>query len=444
MASITFTVPILKSYRDKKVIGVNEYLFYLLVGNRPAGTASQVVNADTYYSSYGIDNQTFATALQALARLKFLTYTIQQVSIVWSNASAMADMSETTLRSRWGKSLDDKTYYLAQILLNSKTAGVATQVINPEAIASNWSISTGEIMTELNTLLTRKEITSIDLGNLTITWLIDDYGLTRTEAQTMVATAKGLGSATHNALMALLHTKGAAALQTVNANTIYTNWKIDNTKLFSDIQTLKKAGILSETDSTLTLTFPAAVTTTMTETELKAEMDTLSANDYTWLAIKREYTDAAPANRRLVLTPTAFETEWGVKSDALTSAARTLANAKKFDIDLTNLDITWLIAPAAGASMTITPSVASISANTAIQMVLDGLSGAITYQWLKNGSLAGSAFNNDAGLFKPLNVTASAFSDVNSFGTAAGAGEWWLRITQGTTVIESNHLILGN
>lgn len=210
MASITFTVPILKSYRDKKIIGVPEYLLYLLLGNRPTGTNSQTIGADMYYSSYGIDNQSFASALQTLAWLKFLTYGIQQVTIVWSNAAATADMNEATLRSRWGKSLDDKTYYLSKILLNSKTAGIASQTINPDAIASNWSISTGEIMTELNTLLTRKEITSIDLGNVTITWLIDDYGFTRTEAQTMAAIAKGLGSATHNALMALLHTKGAA------------------------------------------------------------------------------------------------------------------------------------------------------------------------------------------------------------------------------------------
>ena len=448
MPAITFTVPLLKNYRDKKAFGVNEYVLYSLLGNRPAGTTSQTINADTFSSTYGVDNDALAATLAVLARQKWLTYSITDVRIIWTNGSATADMTAETLRARWAsKILDDRTYYLNQILLLSKPMGTTEQRVNPVAISTGWDMSVDQCMTELRTLMRQKQLTTVDLADITINWLVTDAGFTRTEEQTRMAISKGLGSAQHDTLMALLHAKGAEAAQTINADTLFTDWKIDNTKLFADLQTLQKAEILTGASGNLTLVFLAPVTTTMTEAELKSEASTLSANDYTYLAIKREYTDAAPADRRLILSPTTFETEWGIKADALNAAARTLSTGtdRKFDIDLAGLNLTWLIAPASGPKATLAPTNLSISGNTAFGITLSGITGQVDFQWIKGGTPIGPISSGDASAFAgALVFGAGVFANGGTFGTSGGSGQWGVRFTQGAISFDSNAATVGN
>lgn len=445
MPTITFTVPLLKSYQP--AIGLNAFILYSLLGARPAGTATQIVNADIFASTYGPTNDQFAAALGALARQRWLTYAITDVRILWVSGGLTADMTADTLRQRWAaKILDDRTYYLMQILLLSKTPGATEQRINPTAIASSWNITVDQVMTELRTLVRQQQLTTVDLADVNITWLVPDSGFTRTEEQTRAAIARGLGSAQHDTLMALLHTKGAAAAQTIDADAVFTNWKIDNTKLFADLQTLKRLEIVTQADSNLTLVFTAPVTTTMTEAELKAEMGTLSANDYTYLALKREYTDAAPADRRLIVTPTTFEAEWGVKPEALSTAARTLSTGtdKKFNIDLAGVNLTWLISPSAQLG-TIAPTNLSISQNTPYTITLDtSITGSVQVQWVKNGTPVGAQNTADAAAFKPLALTAGTFGDAGTFGANAGPGQWAVRFTRNGTSFDTNTATVGN
>ncbi|MBE9130052.1 hypothetical protein IQ258_28945 [Coleofasciculus sp. LEGE 07081] len=154
-----------RTFTDADVV-----LWGLLLG-KTAGNATQVVNATTFLTEWGIDDDRLSRELAALERQKIIKQDVAPFTITW-NVMPTTSMTEEQLRADWNAGvIDDYTTYVYYALVFGKGA-TPNQTVDPAQYLANWQIPQTNLIQEVNNLAAKDNPRfTVNYPSISITWL---------------------------------------------------------------------------------------------------------------------------------------------------------------------------------------------------------------------------------------------------------------------------------
>jgi len=149
------------------------YTFLALQANRTDASPAQSLNADIFETNWKITNADLANELVRMEKADILKYTIASMSVKWDKLRT-SPFTETQLLERFSESIDQQRSFIFDARLIDKASSAPTSVTQPITVTTfcdRWKTSKDILFSVLGQLQSR-ELLTVDLADVTITWLI--------------------------------------------------------------------------------------------------------------------------------------------------------------------------------------------------------------------------------------------------------------------------------
>lgn len=177
MPAITLDKPAIAGLKTNKIFNNADYTYLALRFDKDPNNSTQVVDADTFSTSWGIDNQTLFAYLASLEAKKIIKINPSRVTVTWTDPNETTGMGQTEVLKMYSDGLISAQTYVYYALLLNKPAG-ATQIVDPATYSvAPWSINSATLMAQLNAIASKKDTNSLpiiklDLATVSIVWLM--------------------------------------------------------------------------------------------------------------------------------------------------------------------------------------------------------------------------------------------------------------------------------
>lgn len=176
MPPITLSPADISMLKTDKIFNDADYCYLALWSDADPNNSTQVINADDFYTRWGIDNQSLLKILGSLEAKKQIKIQPSMMTLTWSQQETTG-MTQAEVLSMYADGLITVQTYVYYALLLTKGAGLV-QTVDPAAYAvAPWKLDTTTLTTQINAIaakldaVTKQPIFSVDLTQVTIVWL---------------------------------------------------------------------------------------------------------------------------------------------------------------------------------------------------------------------------------------------------------------------------------
>lgn len=177
MPSITLSQADITSLNTAKIFNDNDYTYLALWYDSDPSSMTQIIDADDFYSRWGIDNGKLLSILRGLEAKKQLTITPSIFTLTWTQAETTG-MTQAEVLEMYNDGVINLQAYIYYALLLTKGAGLQ-QTVDPATYAiAPWKIQNSDLITQINALAGKTDPTTkkptfftVDLSQISITWL---------------------------------------------------------------------------------------------------------------------------------------------------------------------------------------------------------------------------------------------------------------------------------
>jgi hypothetical protein len=159
-----------------KLLSASDFTYLALQFDKDPNNSTQNIDADMFYTNWGLSNTDLFTQLRALESKKLIKINPAVMAVTWAS-NPTTTMTQTEVVNMYKDGLINATAYVYYALVLTKGAAL-NQTVDPAAYSvAPWMIDNSTLMAELNNLAAKKDdvsgmpIITLDLGAVSIVWL---------------------------------------------------------------------------------------------------------------------------------------------------------------------------------------------------------------------------------------------------------------------------------
>lgn len=177
MPNITLTQADITALNTNKTFSDADYTFLALWYDADPNSMTQVIDADAFYTKWGISNSKLLTILRSFESKKELTIIPAVVTLTWTQAETTG-MTQAEVIEMYKDGVINLEAYVFYALLLSKGAGLQQTVDPADFSVSPWKIKSSDLISQINTIASKTDsmtkmpkFFSVDLSQISVTWL---------------------------------------------------------------------------------------------------------------------------------------------------------------------------------------------------------------------------------------------------------------------------------
>jgi hypothetical protein len=160
-----------------KLLSTTDFAYLALQFDKDPANSTQNIDADTFYTNWGLTNTELFAQLRSLESKKLIKVNPAIMTVTWA-ANPATTMTQAEVQNMYKDGLINSTAYVYYALVLAKGASLTQQVDPAVYSVAPWTIDSTTLMSELNSLAMKKDdvtkmpILTLDLGAVSIVWLV--------------------------------------------------------------------------------------------------------------------------------------------------------------------------------------------------------------------------------------------------------------------------------